>query len=639
MQNPNPRPPIMTLKDEIQRYITEHGFKVADPESLRLNQKIPQVKFNPQTKSLVDISISEVARQEYMSDETGQKLPKMYDDLVDFVKQGPPVQQIQLKPLLFAFFYYTVVFLYKKNKNDLAREFFEKYTKHAEPGMEFHSFQQTDIKKLYAAISSTSFSRSAIETAIFHTSLTETTYQSLVIFLMDKSYTQFLNILNMYVKVTFVPFNFFANRMDMPNFLYHSTDQSEDTAQTQTNLLANSPIDLACKFLGENCDFKIIDDPNPSTHSMNPFELPSISHSRVVEIASDLESLQKLSKNSLPSVAYFTFHNENISYDINYNGTLLAAATPYGYTQLFATSVVTDIDSNLVVFKQQDKLDLVPRIRTDQNIINKYLFTPNKVVRREIYHHSYFNRTLIGPRTYCCRFSPESRLILCAGSSVMRLWSCEHNSGFSQINAPSGIIWCVDWSPFSHHFVCGTDDKCSWLWAVDRKSPIRFFLGHQEAITDIKYHPNASTIATASYDRSVMLWDIRENKKSPCTKVFADESSSVPMSVQFSRNGRVVVSADENGMITTTDIGEGRKIGSVQAHKGEIRDLAISIEGTILASAGPNGEVCLWDMATLCSSSASNTKPLKKLTPRNSNTNRLSFSSRNLLHAIGSLKQ
>ena len=116
MQNPNPRPPIMTLKDEIQRYITEHGFKVADPESLRLNQKIPQVKFNPQTKSLVDISISEVARQEYMSDETGQKLPKMYDDLVDFVKQGPPVQQIQLKPLLFAFFYYTVVFLYKKNK-------------------------------------------------------------------------------------------------------------------------------------------------------------------------------------------------------------------------------------------------------------------------------------------------------------------------------------------------------------------------------------------------------------------------------------------------------------------------------------------------------------------------------------------
>ena len=110
------------------------------------------------------------------------------------------------------------------------------------------------------------------------------------------------------------------------------------------------------------------------------------------------------------------------------------------------------------------------------------------------------------------------------------------------------------------------------------------------------------------------------------------------MSIQFSRNGRVVVSGDEMGKITTWDISEGRKYGSFQAHKGEIRDLAVSIEGTILASAGPNGEVCLWDMATLCSSSANNTEPLKKLTPRNSNTNRLSFSSRNLLHAIGSLK-
>ena len=630
MQKPNPRPQTISLKDEIQRYITEHGFKIVNPDGFT----VPNYSINPLTKSLVDVSISEVANQEYKNDESGQKLPEMYNDLVDFIMQGPQVQQIQLKPLLFAFFYYTIIFLWRKKKNDLAREFFNKYVNHPEPGMEFHSFHQTDINKLRSLINSTSITRQSIDRATFHTSLTETTYQSLVAFLMDKSYMQFLNILNQYVKVTFVSINFFTNRMDLPNFLYHSTDQSEDPTQTQTNLLLNSPIDLACKFLGDQSNFEILDS-NLSTHTMNPFELPAVSHARVVEVASDLQSIHNLSKNSLPSVAYFTFHNENISYDINYNGTLIAAATPYGYTQLFSTSINTDIDCNLVIFKQQEKLDLVPRIRADHSI--KYPYTAVKSVRREFYHNSYYNRTLIGPRTYCCRFSPDSRLIICAGTSVMRLWSCEHNSGFSQINPPTGIIWCVDWSPLGYHFVCGTDDRTSWLWTIDRKSPIRLFVGHQEAITDIKYHPNASTIATASYYRSVMLWDIRDAAKNPCTRVFA-ESSSVPMVIEFSRNGKVIISADEMGKITTWDIGEGRKYGSITAHKGEIRDLTVSIEGNILASAGPNGEVCLWDMATLCSSSANNTEHLKKLTPRNSNTNRLSFSSRNLLHAIGSIK-
>ncbi|KAK8875492.1 hypothetical protein M9Y10_005658 [Tritrichomonas musculus] len=635
-QRPVP-PNTPVFKEEIKRYIEEHGYYIVNPESLEtpyFGQNINSSKYH----TLVDISISDVADQENKSDDTGKQLPIMYQDLVEFIKQVPHIQQIQLKPLLFAFFYHTVYQLFVKKKDDVAHEFFDKYTKHPEPGMEFHSFHQTDIKKLRTLLNSTTFTKNNLEKTTFHTSLTETTYQALVAFLMDKSYMQFLNILNRYVKVSFVPLNYFTNRMDVPNFLYHSTDQSEDPTQTRTALLCNSPIDLACQFLGETSNFEILDD-NPATHMANPFDLPKVSHSRVVEVACDIQNMQHLSKNSLPSVGYFTFQNENISYDINYNGSLIAAATPYGYTQLFATSVNTDIDGNLVVFKQQDKLDIVPRVRSDQMVktpimANKQVYSK---IRNEIYHPTYYNRTLIGPRTYCCRFSPDSRLIACAGASLIRLWCCEQNSGFSQISVPTGIVWCVDWSPLGYHFVSGTDDRNSWLWTIDRKSPIRLFVGHQEAITDIKYHPNASTIATASYDRSVMLWDIRDDKKSPCTKVFA-ESSSIPMAIQFSRNGKVVISADEMGKITTWDIGEGRKYGSITAHKGEIRDLAVSIEGTILASAGPNGEICLWDMATLCSSSANNTEPLKKLTPRNSNTNRISFSSRNLLHAIGSIK-
>jgi WD40 repeat protein len=173
------------------------------------------------------------------------------------------------------------------------------------------------------------------------------------------------------------------------------------------------------------------------------------------------------------------------------------------------------------------------------------------------------------------------------------------------------------------------------MWALDRSEPLRMFVNHQEPLTDVKYHPNCTTLATASYDRTVMIWDVRCNEnRSPFCKMFAD-SVEIPRVMQFTRNGRVLIVGDEGGKISPWDIGEGRKIGSVRAHEEGVRDMTISVEGTLLASAGVGGDVMLWDMGTLCSASASGAEALRKFQPRKARTHRVVFSSRNLLYAIG----
>ena len=103
MQRTASQSQTISLREEIQRYIEEHGFRISNPESLNDHRYDGTIS---QTRSLVDISILDIANQEYKMDESGEKLPKMYEDLVDFIKQVPEVQQIQLKPLLFAFFYF-----------------------------------------------------------------------------------------------------------------------------------------------------------------------------------------------------------------------------------------------------------------------------------------------------------------------------------------------------------------------------------------------------------------------------------------------------------------------------------------------------------------------------------------------------
>lgn len=606
------------IKEKIKNYLESRGYSITNPEALQ-NASIPEANDN---SSVIDYMIRTSASNESVLD-----MPQMYEHLVEFVNHIPHIQKLQLKPLLFAFFYRTVIELHREKHTDVATEFFEKYTKENPDGSRpFHCFHDSDLKKLQQYLMASSFTQTnSLDKTAFATQLTETTYQALVAFLMDESYDKFLLILNNYINVTHVPLDHYTSGFDkIPGFIFKSTEQAEQPTLTSTTLLKDNPYDMAKRFLGEECTFEFFDD-DPPIRMTNPFQLPPIIHERILSVSLDIQNMAHLSKSVLPSCAYFTFNDENLAYDINGPGSLIAAATERNYIKLFSTNVNTDLDDELR-FQQ---------IHSSKN----HLLVPRFPVGRDQTHH-YCMRTLIGPRTYSLRFSPESRFLLAGCNNNIRLYSCETTGIVGSYDVPCGIIWSCDWSPLGYHFVTASDDSCAWLWSIDRSKPLRLFVHHQEPLTDVKYHPNASTIATTSYDRSIMLWDIRcQGNSNPFTKMFV-ESVAVSNVVQFTRNGRIVISGDEFGKISVWDIGEGRMIGSVKAHRGSVVDMAVSIEGTILASTGIGGEVLLWDMGTLCSTaSASGSEHLKKLQPRKAQTHRIAFSNRNLLHAIGSIRR
>ena len=607
-------------RQDVVDYLESHGYTLENPDILNfLGESPARGSTTEGRRGALSFFIAQAAEEE-----DPLLLPEKYLGLVEFVNHVPHIQYLQLKPLLFAFFFQSVVMMVQTGNQSEALEFFLKETRERDGERPFHSFHDSDLKKLYQLLTaSTLQTNSQLNRVTFAVSLTETTYYALVFFLMDKNYSRFLLILEQYVKVTFVPIDHFSGRGDLiTGFIFRSTDQSETHTETQMRLLENNPFDLAKKYYGPSLNFEIFDDDGSRMRPL--FSLPAVIHDRVMAVASDLKDMAHLSKTSLPSCAYFTFQQMNVAYDINGSGTLLAAATERGYVKLFSTSQHIDLDDDLR-FSQIHGQD-------------NHLLVPRKPV---LGGNHYATRTLIGPRAYCIRFSPDSKWLLAGSVSKFRIWSCETAAGaFSEVKNPCGIIWCADWSPLGEHFVTGSDDNCAWLWLMTRNQPIRLFLNHQEPITDVKYHPNASTIATCSYDRSVMLWDIRcADDANPCTRIFA-ESVDIPRVIQFARNGRVIISGDEAGKITTWDIGEGRKIGSVLSAPGAksavgVRDLSVSVEGTLLASASTSGEVLIWDMQTLCSPSASAAEPLRKFQPRRAKTHRVAFSNRNLLHALG----
>ena len=61
--------------------------------------------------------------------------------------------------------------------------------------------------------------------------------------------------------------------------------------------------------------------------------------------------------------------------------------------------------------------------------------------------------------------------------------------------------------------VSGSDDNTLFLWHPEsEKKSIARMTGHQQLINDVKFSPDTRMIASASFDKSIKIWDGKTGK-------------------------------------------------------------------------------------------------------------------------------
>lgn len=59
----------------------------------------------------------------------------------------------------------------------------------------------------------------------------------------------------------------------------------------------------------------------------------------------------------------------------------------------------------------------------------------------------------------------------------------------------------------------GSDDFTLFLWEPEKSAkPIARLTGHQQLVNDVKFSPDGRIIASASFDKSIKLWESRTGK-------------------------------------------------------------------------------------------------------------------------------
>ena len=126
-------------------------------------------------------------------------------------------------------------------------------------------------------------------------------------------------------------------------------------------------------------------------------------------------------------------------------------------------------------------------------------------------------------------------------------------------------------------------------------TPVCVLRGHKRGVWSIAFSPVDQAIASASGDKTIKLWNIKDGS---CLRTFEGHVASV-LKVAFLSAGTQLLSAGADGLIKLWNVRTAECIATFDAHEDKIWALALeNSDGNVAASGGSDGSIVIWKDST-----------------------------------------
>uniref|UniRef100_F6SV59 U5 small nuclear ribonucleoprotein 40 kDa protein n=2 Tax=Macaca TaxID=9539 RepID=F6SV59_MACMU len=131
--------------------------------------------------------------------------------------------------------------------------------------------------------------------------------------------------------------------------------------------------------------------------------------------------------------------------------------------------------------------------------------------------------------------------------------------------------------------------RCSSLQA-----PIMLLSGHEGEVYCCKFHPNGSTLASAGFDRLILLWNVYGDCDNYAT---LKGHSGAVMELHYNTDGSMLFSASTDKTVAVWDSETGERVKRLKGHTSFVNSCYPARRGPQLVCTGSDdGTVKLWDI-------------------------------------------
>lgn len=202
-----------------------------------------------------------------------------------------------------------------------------------------------------------------------------------------------------------------------------------------------------------------------------------------------------------------------------------------------------------------------------------------------------------GDKVDCLAFRPDGKFLAISGpDQFLRVWNLDGPKFVVSAKQPDSVV-CLNFSADGKRLALG-----------DAGGTVRVFEKVETGVPQLKhtlaahkdgpvwsacFAPDGKSLATGGRDKAVRLWDISKAKVGSVT---LDGHEDGVQAVVFAPDGKTLFSAGgADEQVRVWDVsGEKPKAGEVVKPGGKVVRLAVSADGTKLATAGQKGASKVW---------------------------------------------
>lgn len=200
--------------------------------------------------------------------------------------------------------------------------------------------------------------------------------------------------------------------------------------------------------------------------------------------------------------------------------------------------------------------------------------------------------------------SPDARLLADSrhaddspdGSSVaVTLCAVDTGQPLRTLAGRVGAIHAVAFAPAGRTLAIASDDPTIKLWDLTAGGETGRLAGQNRAVATVALAPDGKRLASGGMEAAVRSWDWAAGRSA----WRQDANASSVNSVAFSPNGRLLADGGWHGTITLRDAATGRQIRLLTGHpEHEWNTVLFSPDSRLLAAIGDDGALVVWPVAT-----------------------------------------